>query len=377
MVESQPTATLLLPRSRVIGTLFSAIWLLMLVQPISDLLDSTHSTWQKTLGLVGIAAFIAGYLGFIAFRFMVGPHGKAWIYPALLLVLAFALLPVTGESGLNLFVFVAVVAQLALPARAAVVFAVVLVAVVALLCDVVPGWGDAWNYTTTVASASMAAFGIARILARGRQRVAAQAQRAELAILAERERFARDLHDILGHSLTVITVKSELAGKLIALDPVAARREITDIERLAREALSDVRSTLAGVREVTLVSELSSARLALEAADIAADLPNAVDEVPGERREVLGYVVREAVTNVVRHSNAGRCGVQVSCVGVDIIDDGDGTTTGAAVPGLGLNGLRRRVEQCGGVLEAGPNVGGGFRVSARFPEPTARSAGTR
>ena len=97
---------------------------------------------------------------------------------------------------------------------------------------------------------------------------------------------------------------------------------MADIERLAREALADVRATVAGYREVTLAAEISSARTALDAAGVDAELPGAVDEVPGERRELFGWVLREGVTNVVRHSDASGCGCRVSPTRVEIVDDG-------------------------------------------------------
>ena len=128
-----------------------------------------------------------------------------------------------------------------------------------------------------------------------------------LAVDNERSRFARDLHDILGHSLTVITVKAELAKKLMDVDPVRARAEVDDLERLARDALADVRRAVEGYRELTLPGELARARTALAAAEIEAELPNSTDDVPSDRRELFAWTIREGVTNVIRHSHAKRC----------------------------------------------------------------------
>ena len=151
----------------------------------------------------------------------------------------------------------------------------------------------------------MAAF--ARTTAAMNQLRATQAQLEELAVERERGRVARDIHDILGHSLTVITVKSELAGRLVEADPARAKAEIAEVEALARGALADVRATVAGVRGVTVSGELAAARSALAAAGIAAELPSSTDTVPAERRELAGWVVREGVTNVLRHSAASVC----------------------------------------------------------------------
>jgi two-component system sensor histidine kinase DesK len=127
---------------------------------------------------------------------------------------------------------------------------------------------------------------------------------AQTAVLAERDRIARDLHDILGHSLTAITVKAALARQLLGRDPDQVRVEITDIERLARSALADVRATTSGIRERSLAGELAAARAVLTAAGITAVMPGAVDDVLPAGRELFAYVVKEAVTNVVRHSGA-------------------------------------------------------------------------
>ena len=135
-----------------------------------------------------------------------------------------------------------------------------------------------------------------------RQLRSAQDELAGLAVAEERNRVARDMHDILGHSLTVIAVKAELAGRLITVAPERAAAEVAELEDLARGALADVRATVSGYRGVNISSELASARSALEAAGIEPQLPGAADEVPAKSRELFGWVLREAVTNVVRHS---------------------------------------------------------------------------
>ena len=150
-----------------------------------------------------------------------------------------------------------------------------------------------------------------------------------------------------------------------------------DVERLAREALHDVRSTVGGYRTLTLAGELVAARTALDAAGIDADLPNAVDEVPGERRELFGRVVREAVTNVVRHSGATRCRVVVDATSVTVSDDGRGRSA-LAPDGAGLSGLRARIADAGGQLRTSVVSPHGFVVQATFaraaPQVVARTA---
>jgi two-component system sensor histidine kinase DesK len=266
------------------------------------------------------------------------------------------------------------------PIWRAVAGSLALVALTLVLAEVVPGWsGDGLGIAVSVLAASMAMFGVVRMAERNAALVCAQEERARLAVVEERERFGRDLHDILGHSLTVIAMKSELAGRLVAGDPERAAAEIADVERLAREALADVRHTVAGVREVTLVGELSAARTALLAAGIEPDLPNAVDEVPGELRETYGYLVREAVTNVVRHSGASRCTVHAGAWGLEVVDDGPAAGhagTRQAGAGQGLVGLRARVQAAGLDFSAAPLPGRGFRVAATVATATPDQAAT-
>ncbi|MCS5715695.1 sensor histidine kinase [Herbiconiux sp. CPCC 205716] len=190
---------------------------------------------------------------------------------------------------------------------------------------------------------------------------AAQDQVAELAAERERSRVARDVHDILGHSLTVIIVKAELAGRLQDAGSFAARSEIAQIEQLARGALADVRATVHGFRGVSISGELAAARAALESADVSADLPGSTEQVPADRRELAGWVVREAVTNVVRHSGARTCRVRLDPRGIEVADDGCGPSA-AAESGSGLTGLRERVEGSGARLTLGRSDLGGFRV---------------
>jgi two-component system sensor histidine kinase DesK len=135
-----------------------------------------------------------------------------------------------------------------------------------------PGWSPMADVAFSVALAALAMWGVTGMLQRNIELAQAQATIAELAVQNERTRFARDLHDILGHSLTVLTVKAELAGRLVPIDPVRAEREIGEVERLARDALADVRAAVAGYREVSLAVELATAKEVLAAAGIAAVL---------------------------------------------------------------------------------------------------------
>jgi two-component system, NarL family, sensor histidine kinase DesK len=172
-----------------------------------------------------------------------------------------------------------------------------------------------------------------------------------LAKVAERERIARDLHDVLGHTLSVIILKSELAGKLLDRDPQRAKQEIADVERTSREALAEVRNTIRGYRANSLESELKQATEALQTAGITVKSEAAKLVLTPAQESVVGLIVREAVTNIVRHANARNCLLRLtpnngSCR-LEIQDDGRG---GGAVEGNGLRGMRERIEALGGTL---------------------------
>ncbi|WP_395243479.1 sensor histidine kinase [Agromyces sp. MMS24-K17] len=212
-------------------------------------------------------------------------------------------------------------------------------------------------------SLMMAAF--ARNLAAMNQLRATQDELERMAVEQERGRVARDIHDILGHSLTVITVKAELAGRLAAVDPDRAAREIGEVEDLARGALADVRATVAGFRGVSVSGELAAARSALESAGIVADLPVSTEQVPADRRELAGWIVREGVTNVLRHSDASTCRIRLEADSVEVADDGRGPVA-ASSSSTGLAGLRERVEAARGRLVIGRSDLGGFCLRAEL-----------
>jgi two-component system sensor histidine kinase DesK len=198
--------------------------------------------------------------------------------------------------------------------------------------------------------------------------VEAREELARNAVAGERLRFARDLHDLLGHSLSLIALKSELAGRLAEADPARARAEMADVEAAARRALAEVREAVSGYRQVSLVQAMAEARAALSAAGIALHSDVPPEALPGPVDSVLGWVVREATTNVLRHSAARAVTVQVARTGQDVeltvTDDGRGDAGGS---GSGLAGLAERLDALGGSLAAGPATGRGFRLAVRAP----------
>jgi two-component system sensor histidine kinase DesK len=173
-----------------------------------------------------------------------------------------------------------------------------------------------------------------------------------LAQTAERERIARDLHDLLGHTLSLITLKSELAAKLLARDPARAEVEIREVERISRQALKEVRSAIAGYRSEGLVAEMARARLALESAGVKLEYFAVPLELAPVEETVLSLALREAVTNVIRHARAHTCRITLEQseeeTRLEVRDDGQGA---AAPEGMGLTAMRERIEGLGGRLE--------------------------
>jgi two-component system sensor histidine kinase DesK len=191
----------------------------------------------------------------------------------------------------------------------------------------------------------------------------------ELVAARERSRMSRDLHDILGHSLTTIAVKSGLARQLLDAGAVPrAAVEVADVERLAQQAIGDVRSTVAGSRETTLAGELAAARETLRAAGITGDLPTAVESVRPDLGPAFAHVLREGITNVVRHSAATHVTVRLEPDAISLCNDGPDVD--AVSEGAGLRGLRERLATSGATLEHGPTTGGGYRLTARAPTST-------
>lgn len=349
------------------GWLAAGVWLFYLSQPFEEIIHRQGTT--RVLGLVTLSLFALSYLGFFGWVRWVGlgaggmPTWQRLLYLGGMLALCLLMLPAAGQQALTCLVYISAVAMMAVDLRIAIGIVALLLGGAELSMRIVPGWTDDGSYGFAIFLGALAVFGMRRAIQRSLELNAARKDMAELAVQEERNRFARDLHDILGHSLTVITVKAELAGKLIAANPARAAAEVADVESLARAALADVRAAVAGYRELSLAGELVSARAALQAAEIKADLPTTVDEVPEENREPFAWVVREGVTNVVRHSGAKRCTIRISATQIEVLDDGKGPTPGGGASGHGLVGLRERADQAGASVQVGQAPGGGFRLA--------------
>jgi two-component system sensor histidine kinase DesK len=368
--------------------LYQQAWLVCLFFPLVSLVQEPVSPFQFALGLFALSFFAASY------TWLMWPHPASQeirartrprIALALLVVLtlevtAFSL--VYGPSWLWLFIGVSAIAGRLLPMRAA--FAVVvLFTLLPLLITVVISGGVAgvdWWWLIAlmllVRGLGLDMIGISRMGGAIRDLHAARRELARLAVIEERERLSRDLHDLLGQTLSMITLKSELARQLVTEDPDRCAQEIFEIERVARNSLREVREAVAGYRQPTLASELEGARQLLEAAGIDAQIVPLKEALPPMVDATLAWTVREGVTNVIRHSRARQCRIQLThrngTIGVEVISDGgcQEKAASAARPGLGIAGLRERVCRLGGDLEAGPYVLQGkeyFRLVVALP----------
>ncbi|MFZ0307234.1 MAG: sensor histidine kinase [Candidatus Sulfotelmatobacter sp.] len=349
------------------------IWLAYLcfffLQPIFD-----HAGW-KEWSLTGVASVIFLLLYFGLF-WLKNPRSLLHIAGMVVLGLVFA--PINSGAS-TFFVFAAAFVPFAVQTERA---ALGLIAVIVALAGLetwafhLPGWF--FFYGGGLASA----VGGSNIYFAQRNRGMAKLRRANeeiehLAKVAERERIARDLHDVLGHTLSVIILKSELAGKLMERDPQRAGNEIREVEQISRQALSEVRDAIRGYRSRGLEAELAQAKSTLETAGVKAEWHAAKISLPALQESVLSMAVKEAVTNVVRHAQARNCSLRLeqqngSCH-LEIEDDGRG---GFQHEGNGLRGMRERVEMLGGTLTRDSQAGTRLTITLPLKEVMQKTEGS-
>ena len=345
--------------------------LLWLAIPIADLSNQDPSGLEIAGAAVGMVAFAIVFLD-AAWRPVTHEDiARVLVRTGLALALATTLTLTLVPSFALMFVLAAVGAGIRLPPRLgvpAVLFTTVLAAVSSALGGATDGQVGSWAVTTVAMGILFVAFG--RLIVANMELRAARAELAQRAVAEERERFSRDLHDLLGHSLSVIALKAELADRTLPDHPERAEREVRQIQGVAREALAEVRQTVSGYRLPTLEGELAGARMALEAAGIEADLASERIALPPEAEAVLAWTVREGTTNVIRHSNARHASIRIVpglvAASAEVVDDGRGAN-GPPDGGHGLAGLRERAERVGGEVDAGTGAAGGFRLRVSVP----------
>lgn len=344
---------------------FPIFWLVFLAYPLnaSWQLDGMARAWGLGLtiifAVVFYSAMVAGGVGPGAFSRTVrdataGPRrrAKAIVNAALLMMIIITVIvvPLVGEEGLSFLAYISVIAVLSVRR---VVPGLAIAASTMIVAEaaqrLIPGWTHDWATTFGI---SISGFAMVMALVAGDRARAARASEEENRRLereAERLRLSQDVHDVLGHSLTVIALKAQLAAKLQAAGAPEVATHIREIETLARGALADVRTTVQGTRRISLAEELVAATRALRADGISVQAPTSVDGVEAELRELFAWSVREGSTNVLRHARARHCTITLGTTRFEMRNDSTGKATDLdeVGAGAGLQGLRERARAVG------------------------------
>jgi len=357
------------------------VWLAFIVAPLLDAIFRPEHGLTHGLVIAAALTFSALYVWLVLTWFDPGTRRTAAILSIAMLLLAVGLTALDRTSWGYLFSYTAACTALTAP-RGWSFPAAFGNAALAVVVSAAAGAsaGSSFGFAISAVGVGLLLSLMRDLRMRNAELCAARAELAHVAVAEERERFARDLHDLLGHTLSVIAIKAELAGRLLPDRAAEAAAEVRDVERVARTALGEVRQAVSGYRQPTLAGELEGARVALSAAGIAAEFEGAEVALEPEVEAVLAWAVREGATNVIRHSRAGRCRIRVSSglvdAAVEVVDDGIGaqpTNGNGGDLGNGLTGLRERAKRRRGRIEAGRAPGGGFRLAVSVPISVAAS----
>ena len=357
-------------------------WLLLGMGAFSNLFQGeTPNPW---IGGLGVLTFNSLYI-YVAFRAFVQETREATstrVALALLALVTCGLAIGYGGNWLLFFPLLGLATGAVLRGPRLRTFGTALAVLAGVVAVARDGWGGLDTaYATWISTMVTAA--ILSLSEAVRQLRAAREELARRAVEKERLRFSRDLHDLLGHTLSVIVVKSEAARRLAPRDLAASLAQIADIESVGRQALTEIREAVTGYREGSLTTELDRARSALSATGVAPVVRQSGPPLTPQTEALLGWVVREAVTNVVRHSGATVCDITVEGtperVRLRISDNGTGAGPSTPQPadgidgtgGTGLKGLTERLAAAGGSLLAGPGPRGGWLVTTDLPVDSA------
>lgn len=335
------------------GWAFASIWLVFLVYPVIEAVTADVPVPAKVFALACIAGFaVVNVLGYSWWE------DKVWLALLLMMALALAATPVIGMDAIGFTPYLAMLSALGLPDpwwKWATGFWLLVPTVSLLDLEGFPPFFFLMVWPVMIGGAILRVF--------NEREVEADRARNHFAMVAERERVARDVHDVLGHSLTALSVKAELAARLVDVDPARAKEELESIQATARQALAEVRATVGGLRAGNLEAELAAAPLVLADAGIATTVHGAVADTDPRHRTLLAWVLREAVTNVVRHARAGSVVIELGPRGISVTDDGAGVS---GPEGNGLRGMRERVAGAGGSLDV-TAAAPGTRVEVALP----------
>lgn len=338
------------------GWLMAVIWLVFLVYPVISLVRSEAPLVWVIIGWVALVAFVVLYVtGFLHGMREGGGLGRPtsrrqWVTFAALIICALISVPAEGGSALSFLPFIMSFASYGLTRIWHWITTIAAVVVAALCVFLLPG---GMSYFSVLAIVAL--LGVVNTVSTWLILRSAEAERLglELATSEGREAVARDVHDLIGHSLTVVGLKAQLARRLMDSDPERAKAELADIEQLTAEAIAGVRSTVAGARAATLLEQLASSRDALRAADIELAVVGESSALSPVQAITASWILREATTNVLRHSGAGTVRVLIGPGRLVVEDDG----AGAGVrEGNGIRGMRERAAAAGATFAFGAGV---------------------
>jgi two-component system, NarL family, sensor histidine kinase DesK len=360
------------PRQWMRVRLYGLAFLGFLAFPVVSQLSHGVPTGKGLLGLVGLAAFVACYVR-VVWRSVPVPYDNKTPYALTgALVVGAALIPVFGYGWVVVLAFYANSLLLINVRRRWRLVALLAVTGSVIALGFVLN-GDAGEvFGTGISIVAIGAFQVAfaRQVEDGVRLRRARAELARLAVAEERLRISRDLHDVLGQRLAAVALKSELAARLSRSDPARAEAEMIEVSKVAREALDEVRATVAGYRDVSLATEVRTAVALLTAASVETTVSGVPVSLSPAVEEVASWVVREASTNVVKHARADRCKIVLGRVpgglSVEVADDGAGSAGEPVHSGNGLSGLAERIAAIDGSFDVGP-ADGWFTVRAVIP----------
>lgn len=331
------------------GWVMGGIWLVFLAFPVAGVVDSGASRPRAVAGVLLFVLFAAVYVH--GFRALGRARSEREVvrgglaHLAVLVAICAVIHALVGPASVGGGPYLVALAMFVLPMWAAAGLTVVVVALTVWLTSGSGELADTWYLPGIVILVAVATAVVRTI---ERRSILHDELAAELTVSAERDRLARDVHDVVGHTLTAMSLKADVAERLVTTDPERARREIAEVAALSRQALAEVRAAVGGIRTARLDDEIASAARVLAAAGIAAHLPGDLTVVDPRHRVVLAWVLREAVTNVVRHSGASVCRVALGPSSLTVEDDGRGPS--GLREGNGLRGVRERVDAAGGAL---------------------------
>ncbi len=367
--------------------LYAYFWLVCLVFPVLKIAHTPQTPIRLLVALSGLVIFAAVYFwvmwpdplsGHRSNRFR--PESPWVILTGITLLVLFLSLAY-GSAFTWLFLGVSAISGVLLPARRAFWTVSGLTLLTLGVSVIVNGgilstdWLRVIPLVLLVRGLGLDITGLTRLAEALQELNLARQELARRAVVEERLRMARDLHDLLGHTLSLITLKSELAGRLVENDSSQAVQEIHEVERVARQALREVRQAVTGYRQQSLAEELEGTRQILKAAGITLRIEGANEVLPPSVDAALAWTIREGVTNIIRHSRARQCIIRIADqgdgIGVEVLNDG---YPDADIPlheaGSGLSGLAERLAAQGGSLEAGPTMvenKPGFRLRVEIP----------